>query len=54
MVALAAVLVTSAFAGDRGVTFTPIGFIDDPGPYPASQVYNMNPQGTIFMVTPTP
>ena len=54
VMAIAVVLATSAFAVNRGVSFHPIGFIEDPGPYPASQVYNMNPQGTIFMVTPTP
>jgi hypothetical protein len=54
VVAIAVILSTSAFAANRGVSFHPIGFIEDPGPYPASQIYNMNPQGTVFMVTPTP
>jgi len=50
--AVAAVLATSAFAANRGVTFTSIGFIDNPGPFPASAIYSMNPQGTIFMASP--
>jgi len=52
--ALAAVLLsTSAFSANRGVTFTGIGFHPDPGPFPASNIYSMNPQGTVFMATPT-
>ena len=54
VLAVAALLVTSSFAGSRGVTFTPVGFIEDPGPYPASSVTNSNPAGTEFMVTPSP
>jgi hypothetical protein len=54
VVAVAALLATSAFAANRGVEFTPIGFIEDPGPWPASQIYSMNPSGTVFMATPTP
>jgi len=54
VLAVAALLVTSAFAGSRGVTFTPVGFIEDPGPYPASTVLNSNPAGTEFMVSPSP
>jgi hypothetical protein len=52
-VAVAALLATSASAGNRGVTFTAIGFIDNPGPYPASNIWSMNPQGTVFMASPT-
>jgi len=51
--AVAVLLVTSASAANRGVTFTGIGFHPDPGPYPASNIYSMNPQGTVFMATPT-
>jgi hypothetical protein len=54
VVAVAALLVTSAFAANRGVEFTPIGFIDDPGPWPASAIYSMNPSGTVFMASPSP
>jgi hypothetical protein len=50
---LAVLLATSAFAANRGVTFTGIGFIENPGPFPASNIYSMNPQGTVFMATPT-
>jgi len=52
-VTVALLLATSASAGNRGVTFTGIGFIQDPGPYPASVVWSMNPQGTVFLVSPT-
>lgn len=51
--AVAVLLITSASAANRGVTFTSIGFIDDPGPFPASAIWSMNPQGTVFMATPT-
>jgi hypothetical protein len=52
--AVAAVLATSAFAANRGVTFTAIGFHPDAsGPFIASNIYSMNPQGTVFMATPT-
>jgi hypothetical protein len=51
--ALAVLLTTSAFAGNRGVTFTPIGFIDPPGQYPASSVWDMNPEATVFVTTPS-
>jgi len=51
--AVAVLLTTSAFAANRGVSFTPIGFHPDPGPFPASNIYSMNPQGTVFMATPT-
>jgi len=54
VVILVASLTTSAFAANRGVTFTPIGFIDDPGPWPASLVYDMTADGNTFIVTPTP
>ena len=50
--ALAVLLTTSALAGNRGVTFTPIGFSENPGPNPASRVQSMNPQGTVFIVSP--
>jgi hypothetical protein len=54
-VAVAALLLaTSTFAENRGVTFTPIGFHPTPGPNPASGVIAMNPQGTRFIVIPTP
>lgn len=50
---VALLLTTSAIAQDRGVKFTPIGFIDEPGPFPASSVLAMNPQGTVFVVSPS-
>ena len=53
VVAIVAVLATSAFAANRGVSFTGIGFIEDPGDWPASAIYSMNPEGTIFMATPS-
>ena len=49
-----AILTTSAFAANRGVQFTPIGFVDDPGPYPASIPVDMTDDGNTFIVTPTP
>ena len=52
LAALAVVLATSAFAENRGVRFTGIGFLEDPGPWPASVVWDMNPQGTVFLVSP--
>jgi hypothetical protein len=51
--ALAVLLTTSAFAGNRGVSFTPIGFIDPPGQYPASSVWDMNPEATVFVTSPS-
>ena len=53
LAALAVLLVTSASAANRGVSFTGIGFIEDPGPFPASQVWDMNADGTIFLVSPS-
>jgi hypothetical protein len=50
--AVAVLLATSAFAANRGVTFTGIGFHPQPGQFPASSVVSMNPQATIFMVNP--
>jgi len=73
--AAAALLATTAFAANRGVTFTGIGFIsgptcvggtnaggacttvaDCPGgsrcQVPASQVWDMNADGTLFLVSP--
>jgi hypothetical protein len=50
---VAVVLATSAFAENRGTTFTPIGFIDPPGNFPYSAVTAMNPEGTIFMANPS-
>ncbi|MCU0229922.1 MAG: hypothetical protein MUC67_00950 [Acidobacteria bacterium] len=52
VVVAALLLTTSAFAQSRGVTFTPVGFIDPPGPFPASSVLAMNPQGTVFVASP--
>jgi hypothetical protein len=52
--ASAMLLATSAFAAaSRGATFTSIGFINDTDPYPASSVWDMNPQGTVFLVSPS-
>ena len=53
LAAFAVLLATSASAANRGVTFTGIGFIEDPGPFPASAIWDMNPQGTVFMASPT-
>jgi hypothetical protein len=50
--AVAVILATSAFAENRGVSFTPIGFHPNPGQFPYSAVTAMNPEGTIFMVNP--
>ena len=41
VMAVAIVLATSASAANRGVTFTPVGFIDDPGDYPEDSFENM-------------
>jgi len=49
-----AILTTSAFAANRGVQFTPIGFIENPGPYPASIPMSMTADGQTMIVTPTP
>ena len=49
-----AVLTTSAFAANRGVQFTPIGFHEDPGPFPASIPMSMTADGQTMIVTPTP
>ena len=49
---VAVLLTTSAFAQSRGVRFTPIGFIDPPGNFPASNVLAMNTQGTVFVASP--
>lgn len=49
-----ALLATSAFAANRGVQFTSIGFIQNPGTNPASSVWEMNPDGTVFIVAPNP
>jgi hypothetical protein len=49
-----AILTTSAFAASRGVIFTPIGFIEDPGPFPASLPLSMTADGNTMIVTPTP
>ena len=53
LAAFAVLLATSASAANRGVTFTGVGFIENPGNLPASAVWAMNPQGTVFQVTPT-
>src|SRR5262245_22862335 len=51
--AVCALLATSVFADNRGVSFTGIGFIPNPGPRPASMVLSMNPEGTVFVASPT-
>jgi len=51
--ALAVLLATTASAENRGVTFTHIGYLGDPGPFPASAVTSMNPDGTVFIASPT-
>ncbi len=52
--AVAVLLATTASAANRGVTFTGIGFIENPGPQPASSIWDMTPDGTVFLVSPTP
>jgi hypothetical protein len=52
VVAMAILLASSAHAVNRGVEFTRIGFIEDPGPWPASTIFSMNPSGTVFMANP--
>ena len=54
VVALAALLATSTFAANRGVSFSGIGFIHpwDPGPYPASMVWGMTDDGQTLLTTP--
>jgi uncharacterized membrane protein len=53
-VAVAAIVfTTTVFAANRGVTFTGIGFIEDPGAFPSSAAWSMNPQGTVVMASPT-
>jgi hypothetical protein len=49
-----AILTTSAFAANRGVAFTPIGFIENPGNFPASIPMSMTADGQTMIVTPTP
>ena len=49
-----AILTTSAFAANRGVQFMPIGFLDDPGPFPASIPVDITADGSTMIVTPTP
>ena len=53
VVAVVALLATSTFAANRGVEFTGIGFIDDPGPWPASTIYSISPDGQTFMANPS-
>ena len=50
---MAVLLVTSASAANRGVTFTGIGFHPNSGPYPYSSVVSMDPAGTFFMANPS-
>jgi hypothetical protein len=52
VVAVVALLATSTFAANRGVEFTGIGFIDDPGPWPASSIFSASPDGNVFMANP--
>ena len=51
---LIAMTCTTALAANRGVTFNPIGFIDDPGPLPASLVIGMSADGSMLLTSPTP
>ena len=55
VVALAALLATSTFAANRGVSFSGIGFIHpwDPGPYPASMVWGMTDDGATLLTSPS-
>ncbi len=52
IVAIALTASAPALAQGRGTTFTPVGFIENPGNFPASSVMSMNPAGTVFYVTP--
>ena len=49
VVLFAALLATVAVADDQGVKFTPVGFIDDPGPFPASTLWDVSGDGTKFI-----
>jgi len=51
--AVALLLATPAIAQNHGVSFTPIGFVDDPGPFPASSIVATNPEGTVFIANPS-
>lgn len=51
--ALAIVLATTASAANRGVSFTGVGFIQNPAPSNASQIWDMNADGTIFLASPS-
>jgi len=51
--AAAVLLATSASADNRGASFTPVGFIDEPGQYPFSCVMASSPDGTQFLVSPS-
>jgi hypothetical protein len=54
VLALSVLLATSASAAARGVTFTPLGFLDDPGPRPWSSGWNMTDDGSTIAGTPSP
>lgn len=45
-------LATSASADNRGVSFTGIGFIQNPVPSTASSVWAVSPDGTVFLASP--
>jgi hypothetical protein len=49
VVVLAVVLATTSFAANRGVQFTPVGFVEDPGPFAASTIWDVSADGTKFI-----
>jgi len=55
VVAIAALLATSTFAANRGVSFEGIGYIHpyDPGPFVASMVWGMTDDGSILLTSPS-
>jgi len=55
VVALAALLATSTFAANRGVSFEGIGYIHpyDPGPWVASMLWGMTDDGSILLTSPS-
>jgi hypothetical protein len=54
VVAAAILLATSAYAANRGVEFTGIGFIDDPGDWPASTIWDVSGDGSTFIAGTRP
>lgn len=44
---------TVTLAANRGTTFKPIGFIEDPGPFPASLVFGITDDGSKLLTSPS-